>query len=317
MSSQEFNWPKDGWLTRRARILLRFSISTATGYIIYRKTDWVRLAASFKHADFFILLLALLVQGSSALIASARWRLILSGLGIRLRFKEATRLTFIGLFFNLTLLGSIGGDAARFSTGLRNAVGKEKLLAISLIQDRLIGLGSLLMLESAFMTANVGWIRENIALRCFYIAASVLALAFLAFPSLRFLKRIEHSRISDFLAHCYPKEAFVRCLSLSLANHLTVVCVFWLLCCALGSPISLIGIGLVSCTTGLVLSIPLSISGIGVREVTVGWMLGHLAAYSPAFSLALSECLLSIALFWAGVGALSIYLKPFSEVAAA
>ncbi|MDP3274647.1 MAG: lysylphosphatidylglycerol synthase transmembrane domain-containing protein [Deltaproteobacteria bacterium] len=81
-------------------------------------------------------------------IAAARWRLLLRGLGIHLRFSTAIRLQFIALFANTAVPGNVAGDV------LKNVLAARELPALTLTRtltcvllERVVGLIALVAIS--------------------------------------------------------------------------------------------------------------------------------------------------------------------------
>ena len=77
--------------------------------------------------------------------ASIRWRIVLSGLNLKFNFGKVLSFFWIGLFFNQTLLSSVGGDALRGYCIYKNGHGLA-LSSISVLLDRVFGIVGLIIL---------------------------------------------------------------------------------------------------------------------------------------------------------------------------
>ena len=77
---------------------------------------------------------------ASNLISFYRWQLMVQALGVPFRFRDATRIGFIGLFFGLFAFGVVGGDSLRAFYATRHAKDKVSEAVTSVLADRLIGL---------------------------------------------------------------------------------------------------------------------------------------------------------------------------------
>lgn len=87
------------------------------------------------------LILALLLMLYLALMLSnnLRWHLFLDGLGIKIPFKETFKLSLMGLFFNFTMPGSVGGDFVKGYYLIKKQKGGKMKMAISIFLDRFSG----------------------------------------------------------------------------------------------------------------------------------------------------------------------------------
>jgi uncharacterized protein (TIRG00374 family) len=120
--------------------------------------------------------LALAVYMVVTALLAARWWLLLRAAGATLSLWEATRFTFVGLFLNTFMPGSVGGDlvkaylAARISANRAGAV-------LSILVDRLIGvLGFALVAVAAATTAALlGALEGEASRRAIFSSLALLA----------------------------------------------------------------------------------------------------------------------------------------------
>ena len=95
----------------------------------------------FSVLSFFLLLLVYL-------IAVMRWNILLRAQKINVSFLTALRFSFIGFFFNSTLVGSLGGDFVKMYYIAREAKTERTKAIMTVIMDRIIGLTALVTLAS-------------------------------------------------------------------------------------------------------------------------------------------------------------------------
>lgn len=135
------------------------------------------------------LLAAILLMLPPFLVLSCRLRLILNNQGIRVSFCQASRWTMIGMFFDLAMPSSCGGDLVKAGYLIKHvADGQRTQAVIAVAFDRFFGLLGLFLL--AFMAGAFGWgMLQDMPAR-----NTVVGLTFLAsFGALLFL-RIAGSR---------------------------------------------------------------------------------------------------------------------------
>ena len=112
-------------------------------------------------------------------LLSLRWQLLMRAQSFHLTYRSALRITAIGQFFNTFMPGGIRGDAMRFYYIFGRVTGRRTAAVMSLIVDRLLGLGALLMLASAAILANRNLFQGSGALRSFaeiVIAATTIGI---------------------------------------------------------------------------------------------------------------------------------------------
>lgn len=86
------------------------------------------------------LFLGFFLNFSGILLTFVRWKWLVCGIGIPIRYSEAIRLGFLGLIFNLLPMGIVGGDLVKGYLLARNNPSKKVEAAASVIVDRIIGL---------------------------------------------------------------------------------------------------------------------------------------------------------------------------------
>ncbi|MBZ0266580.1 flippase-like domain-containing protein, partial [bacterium] len=82
------------------------------------------------------------IIGGGLVISALRWKVLLAAAGVPVSLARATRLYFIGYFFNLLLPTTVGGDVVRAS-GIGRAASLS-LVGGSIVIERLLGFGCLL-----------------------------------------------------------------------------------------------------------------------------------------------------------------------------
>ncbi|MBI4570237.1 MAG: flippase-like domain-containing protein [Planctomycetes bacterium] len=92
----------------------------------------------------------LLLLAGSALVAALRWRLLLAGVGEHHRRREIVRVTFLGMFYNFVIPGTISGDVVKAACLVRRSESRARMVT-SLVMDRFVGLCGLFLIGSAAM----------------------------------------------------------------------------------------------------------------------------------------------------------------------
>lgn len=175
------------------------------------------------------------------LLALVRWYLLVAALGLPFRFRDALRLGLIGIFFNVVLPGSVGGEVVRAAYLCRDNPGRRGQAIASAVVDRFLGLAGLFAV--ALLAGLIGWDRLDppvrrlvlIAGAALLVIAGLLLIAFT--PSLyhRFGSAVrERRRLRHVLSElaimgtAYRDRAWVVGLGLVLAmlTHLGNVLAF-------------------------------------------------------------------------------------------
>lgn len=82
----------------------------------------------------------------TALIAGTRWWWLLRVNGTDVSLLETLRFTWIGIFFNTVVPGATGGDVIKALYIMKRCPGHRVQVLVSVIVDRVLGLGSLALL---------------------------------------------------------------------------------------------------------------------------------------------------------------------------
>jgi len=114
----------------------------------------------------------LLIAG---VVMAARVCVLMAPIGLYLGLGASVRLAYIGLFFNVCLPGSTGGDALRIYYGSRGNEGRRTEVATIFVFDRVIGLFALLLWPLLAAPLFPGLILGNPVLRGLLGASAVTA----------------------------------------------------------------------------------------------------------------------------------------------
>jgi uncharacterized membrane protein YbhN (UPF0104 family) len=281
--------------------------SILVGLLIWR-VDWRQVASAFVQLDVTYWLLALglylLTQGVSAV----RWQMLGLVLGLGGRWRDYLAYYFVGMFFNLVLPTSVGGDVVRawYLAQQRRAadvnwpvnIGRSPLSAafLSVLADRVNGLAVLIAVAwGAALCCPMplpGWI---IAFLAAMGTACLLGLAVL--PLLPWLR--QWLPLSPRLALLWDGAALClrerRCLLgvtlLSLVVQLANIVLAWLVGEGLGLPIPPLYYGVLIPLVSILTLLPISLNGMGLREA------GTVLLLAPLHISSASAVTLSLLLF--------------------
>ena len=101
----------------------------------------------------------------SVLLGTLRWWILLRGLGLMVSFFRALRLQLIGLFFNTTMPGAVGGDIIKAVYIIREQTNQGKTAAmLTVLLDRVVGLAALFVMAATAVLFNPKFFLETPAL---------------------------------------------------------------------------------------------------------------------------------------------------------
>jgi uncharacterized membrane protein YbhN (UPF0104 family) len=118
---------------------LRLAGSLALLAFLAWRTDWRQIATAFAGLRPGWWLLALALYAVTQVVSSLRWRLLAGPLGFRQTLGRFITLYYVGMFFNLVLPTSVGGDVVR-AWYLGGGSGRKGPAFLSVFADRASGL---------------------------------------------------------------------------------------------------------------------------------------------------------------------------------
>jgi uncharacterized membrane protein YbhN (UPF0104 family) len=170
--------------------------------------------------------LAFVLYLTGVILAFVRWYWLVRAAGLTMTLRDAIRLGFIGLPFNLVIPGAVGGDVIKAAYFCREQRAKTRPIA-SIVIDRLVGLLGLFVL--AILVGTLGWSRLDPMVRQLVLVAGLIALitasilgsAFLPLHQLP-IRRAERLRNElSVLGASYRGNvpSVLGCLALSVVTH--------------------------------------------------------------------------------------------------
>jgi uncharacterized membrane protein YbhN (UPF0104 family) len=127
---------------------LKFMFSAVLLGLLAWRTDWSLVAGAFRGLRIELWLTAVGVYVLTQVLSAFRWQLLAQPLGFRLPYRHYLGFYFIGMFFNLVLPTSVGGDVVR-AWYLDQGSGRRLPSFVSVLVDRGSGLLVLLSLACA------------------------------------------------------------------------------------------------------------------------------------------------------------------------
>ena len=265
---------------------------------------------------------SVLIVGLAVAIGVVRWRQLLRATGFDLNVGRATEISFVALFFNSLMLGTVGGDAMKAYYAARETHHRKTEAVVTVLVDRVIGLWAMLVFAAVMILPNWQLLRAPGLLRSIVGVLLLMTLGatgfvFIAFRggvSKRFssardwLKRLPKGQwLERLLDACraYGKQPKALLSAMVLSMTLNVLCVtqFWVLANALHLNVSFLTLSLIAPTIVCLSALPISPSGIGIREyLFVQLLAGPAIKSDPTGALSLSLLAFAGSLFWSLVG---------------
>src|SRR5947208_9664823 len=163
--------------------LLRILVSSVLLAVLGWRMDWAQVGRAFAQLRPALWLAALALYLGAQLVSAARWRLLARPLGLRGSLRQFAGFYAIGMYFNLILPTSVGGDVIR-AWYLDRYTGKKLSAFLSVFMDRLSGLVVLVGLAAVAALASPvplpWWISVSVACAFAGAALGIALLPFLA-----------------------------------------------------------------------------------------------------------------------------------------
>jgi uncharacterized membrane protein YbhN (UPF0104 family) len=270
---------------------LRLALSAALLTWVIWQTDWQRLLTAFAGMRVELWLAALAMLGLAQLVSAWRWQMLARPLGFERSVPQLLGYYFIGMYFNLLLPTSVGGDVVR-AWYLNGRSGRRLAALAAVFLDRFSGLVVLLALACAGVLLSPLALPPWIAV--FVWGSTTCALVGIAaVPVLARLhggaaQRLHKVRLA--LAALAAPRLLAGSTFLSIGVQAGNVILVLLLGEALGAQVPLAYYWILVPMVTLLTMLPISINGTGVRE---GAMVLFLAPLGTA-----KETAVALALLW-------------------
>lgn len=325
-----------------SKLILRLAIGATLVYLLLIKQElpFEAVKVHFAELPVAIVALALGLYLIGQLVCSFRWA-SLSTLGGRpAGFMDAWPIYFTGMFFNMCLPTSIGGDVWRV-VGLSRKTGSKSAAVASVFMDRNVGLAALLVvglvasvsspqmstveatfsflkspatpdghvvvaLWPLFLVLIAGFIAANAAIFSDSFCALVIAVTksmWLGFIGRR-IEKLHHS----VQAYRQPLQRYAQAFILSVLYQCTEIGVVIVLAYGMGIHASWFVFGSIVTFQAVASLLPITFNGVGVREAIFCAVLkGQLGNGAKDEAVALSLAYFGIVLMSSLVGG-AVYL---------
>jgi uncharacterized membrane protein YbhN (UPF0104 family) len=306
-------------LQRRALTLIQILVSLAClGWLWSKPEIHQQLVGALIEADPLWLVWGLLMAGLVIGLGIVRWQWFLRLQGLPISWRENARLSLIGAFFNLILLGTVGGDAVKILYLARRYPDKRSEAVVSILMDHLCGLPAVIVLYACFSLARWDWLAASglssqMALFAgIYLGGSLLGIGLLFLAAARGMthwtpRRLpfrEHAiRFSQALLlfgrHWRLTTAGIL---LSFAIHALYFGTFQAAAMAMHAGVHWIDLFTIMPVVDVIATLPISISGVGIRETLFESFLQRLCEVPSDIGVAISLLGFGFSVFWSLLG---------------
>ena len=282
-----------------------------------------KLLTALGQANIWWLFPGLAAMGCGLLLQAKRWLILLKVQGIVVSYWRSLRILLVGMFFNLFLLGSTGGDIIKIFLIMREAPDKKAGALLSVFIDRVVGVLALAAVSTVVILLRWNDLMAHEVTRYGVATAAVILSGSIGFIVVAWVTG--HSDLAAKLPHRLPARdkiveaagAFVEyaragksvgnAFLLSIPAHLLMFSTFWFGAKAFASGLNLLSIYCVMPIVATVTALPISIGGAGLREGLFIKILGALYATPESIATLVSLSGFMIQVFWSLIGG-AIYL---------
>jgi glycosyltransferase 2 family protein len=245
-----------------------------------------------------------------------RWQLVLAAGGIRLAYRRALQLYWVGAFASTLLPGAVSGDLLRAVIIARDTPGARTQAVASVVIDRVIGLLGFVVCALVLLAIRFDALRASAELRRMAVILALVLAAVLGLFMLgrrlapRLLRRLSRSRplgtTSDVSgARAWfggaTRQRLVTVLGISLAIPLLLTAALLPFLPDTAGPPPLIVVAIASIAAQVANTIPLTPGGIGIGEGVFEYVAALLATGTAGYATAfLSLRLVTMAINAAG-----------------
>ncbi len=268
---------------------VRFAITgLLMGYIGWT-TDWAQVRTAFANLDVSLWIGAVVLLVFAQMVSAVRWQIFANQLGMERTFWQLTKYYLIGMYFNLLLPTSVGGDVVRVWYLNANS-GKKLRATAAVLLDRINGLIVLVAVACVAVLFAPAETPAWVPLSVYGIAGvgvgGVLGIAaFARWGRLSENRKQQLAMMWEVVRH--PRDLVVTTM-LSLVVQIASAAIVWLVGQGLKADIPfgyyLVFVPMVSLLTLL----PVTINGMVVREKGFAFFLAPLGISEPiAFSMSI------------------------------
>lgn len=265
------------------KFILRLVVSVGLLWFIFSKINFAQTKDVVSRADLNFIWQALGVFLLINVFLLTRWYILVKALDLNVRTISIVRYFFVGLFGNLFLPSSVGGDLIKIYGMCKETTFKPRVVA-SVLLDRLSGFAAIVIVSTLAFFGGYNYIENKFLL----VPIVVLAILSLGVGAVLFNETIYGFGCSIFNKFPKIKETLMKlhydisllkgrraegykAIAISCLSQITFSLVFFLIAKALHQDIPFIYFLIFVPFICVVSSFP-SIGGLGIREMGAAYM---------------------------------------------
>lgn len=282
-----------------------------------------KLLTALDAANNWWLVPGLAALGCGLLLQAKRWLVLLEVQGIVISYWRSLRIILIGMFFNLFLLGSTGGDIIKIFLIMREAPNKKAGALLSVFIDRVVGVLALAAVSAIVILLRWNDLMGHEVTRYGVLTAAVILGGSICFIIVAWITgrfdlagKLPHwlparERIAEaacaFVEYARAGKSVGVAFLLSIPAHILMFSTFWFGAKAFAAGLNLLSVYCVMPIVATVTALPISVGGAGLREGLFIKILGALYATPEPIATLVSLSGFMMQVFWSLVGG-GIYL---------
>jgi len=292
------------------KVLIRVFGTLVLVYLILTRINFAQLMESFLTLRPAYWVAAFILLACTQVLSSLRWKVLANAVGFGGSFYQYLKYFFIGMFFNLALPTSVGGDVVRawylaykMNDGLKE--NRRSKAVLTVFADRLSGV--LVLIVIAVLATLLSPVELPVWVRATVFSIGAVALGSFAMLPLiaRFSTRVPKLMVVFKSAKlCFGNlQVLVSTTAMSVWVQVSSVCIMMLIGIGMDLHIPIAFYFVMVPLVTLITMLPISLGGMGLREGATVVLLNPLAIASES-AVALSILCFSV---YVAVGMIGIF----------
>ncbi len=315
----------DGGVKKVMTIVLRISISVALLIFLFRRIDEKTLFKLIRNSDKPLLFYAAFTFFLMYPLALFRWNMLLKAAKIKLPLKRVIMSFSGGIFFNVFLPSTIGGDFMR-SMDLGKHTQKTKEVIATVFLDRLSGYAGLVFLDVLALLLGFKLIEDKVVFFFVSFLVILLTLVLVVLFNKRVYSRINKflyaprkdagklgpstlEKVRDALINLHQEIHYFRHKKKVIFNNLVLSVIiqvlspvsFYIIGLSLGIKINIVYFFVFLPIIGAITLLPISIGGLGLRDTATVYFFAKVGVIKD-LSFAMSLLNFSFILIFGSIG---------------
>lgn len=270
---------------RTLTILIRAGVSTVVIIFLFQSASVSDAVQTVLRTDRMVWISGIVIYIFGQVISAYKWKVLSSAAGFHRPLRDHAAFYFIGMFFNLFLPTSVGGDAVKsYYLARHDPEGRTAPSIYTVLAERLTGFVVMVWIGAVALLLSPSEVFHP-TVKMLAAACSVLGTVFtLFFPSL--VRVVNHrawaqAMLRDITVYWRSPAVIVRALVWSLVFHFLVIVVHIIIGKSMGLAVPLFYYFIVYPAASLAGFIPVSFNGIGPREGTYIYLFSLIGISRP------------------------------------